>query len=157
MYFDERENLINYASNETLSNKEEINNINIDNVIINNYRSNKLRSLEDGFNKGNMFYDLYEPYKNYDFKIVVNNNRDELLLKLQQLSFAVNDINLLLDLYPSNKDILEVFNDYSNKLNSIKNEYNSLYSPISATDNKNTNHFDYVNNPWPWCNGGINV
>ena len=48
---------------------------------------------------GNSFKDEYEGYKNYKpKKIVVNNEREAMLLKIQELDFIINDLNLKLDL-----------------------------------------------------------
>lgn len=49
-----------------------------------------LTSIADGFSKGNMFNNLYDPYKNYKYeRVVANNKQEELLLEIMALSFAI--------------------------------------------------------------------
>ena len=73
----------------------------INNININNFRKNEsieLYSANEGLNKGNMFKNEYDPYKNYIYKVIVKGERDELLLKIQELTFKTIDLNLYLDI-----------------------------------------------------------
>ena len=46
------------------------------------YNDNKLFNCKEGFIKGNMFKDEYQPYKNYQpTKIIPRNDKETLLLK----------------------------------------------------------------------------
>ena len=79
-------------------------------------KSTKLVSVDEGFLRGNMFADLYKPYKNYTYKkINPKNRKEELLLEIMELSFAINDLNLYLDLHPDDTRLLEKFNAYVEK------------------------------------------
>ena len=77
---------------------------------------------EKGFMRGNMFDDLYDQYKNYiPVEIVSNNNRQALLEKVMQYNFAMTDLNLYLDNYPNDANVIKIFNNYRNKyLNAVK-------------------------------------
>ena len=67
----------NYKSNEWDTDFK----VNIGNINVNNIRAkDELFSAKEGLNKGNMFTNIYEPYKNYIYKVVVSGERDELLL-----------------------------------------------------------------------------
>lgn len=174
MYFDERENHLDYTDNENIyyynsnENYEKNNKINfdtdfktnleLDNLIINNYRGSNETAIDpkEGFNKGNMFKELYNPYKNHSYKVVVTGKKDELLLRIQELTFATKDLNLYLDLFPNNKEKLSLFNKYNTELAKLKMEYDRLYSPLCVSDMNNTNTFDWINSPWPWDNKGGN-
>ena len=75
MYFDENNNYFDVLSNEdnntiydidtNNTTKNSINNFDINIDSINFDRTAKLYSTEEGFNKGNMFENLYSKYKNY--------------------------------------------------------------------------------------------
>ena len=52
-------------------------------------RSNKLYSYEEGFNKGNLFKDIYSKYKNYVYKLNVSSEKDKKLLNIQMYNFLV--------------------------------------------------------------------
>ena len=55
-----------------------------------------LTSIADGFSKGNMFNNLYDPYKNYKYeRVFANNKQEELLLEIMALSFAINEYSCL--------------------------------------------------------------
>ena len=52
-------------------------------------------NLETGFFLGNIFSDSYKPYKNYKpKKINAYSEQQKLLVKLQELDFILNDLNL---------------------------------------------------------------
>lgn len=163
MYYDESNNYFQY-DNEinkdyfNLNNSKKYNSyneINMPNATFNivEYRNNNLYTPSEGLNKGNMFKELYNPYKNYIYKIVVKGKKEELLLSIQELTFALKDLNLYLDLHPDDKNALETFKNYSEELKRHKEIYNKEYSALCANE-VNKNYFDWVNSPWPWDNMG---
>ena len=116
-------------------------------------RSNKLYSYEEGFNKGNLFKDLYSKYKNYVYKLNVSSEKDKKLLNIQMYTFALKDLNLYLDTHPSDDSMLVEFNKINNKLRQLKNEYENLYGPL-CINSMNSDTYSWINNPWPWDKGG---
>ena len=50
-------------------------------------RDTKLYSVSEGFNKGNMFKNLYSKYKNYSYTLKVTNEKDKLLYNIQMNNF----------------------------------------------------------------------
>ena len=101
-----------------------------------------------GFLKGNMFKSLYKPYKNYNFKkLNPSNKREELLFKIMMYSFALNDLNLYLDIHQDDKDIFNIFKSYSEKLNMLTKEYVDKYNALTVCDI--TNDYNYPND-FPW-------
>lgn len=119
-----------------------INNINFN-------RNSTLQDYEEGFNKGNMFKNIYSKYKNHVYKLKVNNKRDDLLYKVQMYTFILKDLGLYLDVHPNDKEVFKVFIDIKRRLKTVKEKYDSLYGPLcleATSDDK----YDYINNPWPW-------
>ena len=114
-------------------NKYFINNINFN-------RDSKLFDIEEGFNKGNLFKNIYSKYKNYVYKLAVNNKRDTLLYKIQMYIFALKDLNLYLDVYPKDESII--------------NEYQNNYGPLNTNEVNSEDIWTWINNPWPWDKGG---
>ena len=91
MYFDEDNNY--FIDEHEFNFKTDIDsniNINVDSINFN--RDNTLYDPNEGFNKGNMFKNLYSKYKNYVYNLKVNNPKDELLYKIQMYSFALKDL-----------------------------------------------------------------
>ena len=81
MYFDETNNYFDIVNNETeyeidkYVDKSNYNNINVNIDSINFNRDTNLYSPLEGFNKGNMFSELYSKYKNHSYKLKVNNEK----------------------------------------------------------------------------------
>lgn len=171
MYYDERENNLNYntsnikeldITNSYEENYNEFNSklndtdININNININNFRkehSKDLYSLEEGLNKGNSFKDEYIPYKNYVYRVVVKGDKDELLLRVQELTFRVIDLNLYLDIMPSSS-LYNEFRRTLRELNNTKALYEKKYGPLCLTDSGEYDKYMWSSNPWPWMNEG---
>ena len=117
--------------------------------------NSNLASVKDGFAKGNMFNDLYDSYKNYCYQeLTANNKQEELLLEIMALSFAINDLNLYLDLHPTDESMLRKFKDLTEKAYSKEMEYVKCYGPLEVMDSESSSKFEWINNPWPWENTG---
>ncbi len=115
----------------------------------------KLVSVDEGFLRGNMFANEYKPYKNYKVKkIVPRTQREELLLEIMELSFAINDLNLYLDLHPEDKHMLKKFNELVEKSCKCEMEYVKNYGSLEVIDNTSDEKFEWIKNPWPWDNEG---
>ena len=108
----------------------------------------------EGFLRGNMFKDEYEPYKNLTyFKLSPSNDKERLLYQVMAYSFAINDLNLYLDLHPDNKGMLDLFKKYVKEEKELCNEYVNKYGPLEVNEVKGQK-FDWINSPWPWENTG---
>ena len=76
-------------------------------------KKNNLLEPKEGLILGNMFFDMYEPYKNYKPReLVATTEKEKLMLKIRELSHAVADLNLYLDLCPDDRDVYELFKKY---------------------------------------------
>ena len=111
-----------------------------------------LESLNMGLNKGSAFKADYKPYKNYQvYGITVTNEKEALLLKIYELAFFINDLNLYLDLH--NDDVvLNKFKEYTNTFNALVDDYEKLYGPLCVTS-ANYKNFKWRDN-WPWDKEG---
>lgn len=116
----------------------------------NSYNSKKYYDVNEGFLKGNMFVKEYKPYKNYQINsLKTTSEQDGLLKKLMAYNFAFNDLNLYLDIYPEDKEALELFKKYVEEYKKLRKEYASMYGPISLMQDKYEN-YEWLKNPWPW-------
>ena len=86
--------------------------------------------------------------------IKVNNEKDELLYKIQIYSFALKDYNLYLDIYPNDTNILREFRDCKAALDDLKTKYQDKYGPLSIMGVNSTSKWTWINEPWPWDKGG---
>lgn len=114
-----------------------------------------LYSPQEGYMKGNLFPELYDPYKNY--KPLVLRGVDEksrLLLELSEISFASHELNLYLDLHPNDNSMVKLFNNYRRKANQLMNEYENKFGPLTIdSEALNVVPFAWENDTWPFERG----
>lgn len=114
---------------------------------MNNMNKVNLFNPKEGFEKGNMFENIYSEYKNYKPEVLKPiNDREKLLYNIQTICFAAHDLNLYLDLNPNDQSMITLFNDYLKKEEELIKEYESKYGPMTINSNIN----EWVNNKWPW-------
>lgn len=139
---------------------------NYNNYLLNNYFRNTTPSMmntqpslytpKEGYDKGNLFTNLYNQYKDYKpTKLNPTNEKQALLLELSQYSFAAHELNLYLDLFPNDITILTLFNDYQKKANDLTKEYENKYGPLTISSDNLSSEFLWKKQPWPW--EGYNV
>ena len=105
----------------------------------------------NGFIRGNMFPNLYNGYKIDPISLQPSNEQMRLLIMLDSLCFAKEDLNLYLDVYPNDKDMINLFNQYRIETDKLIDEYESKYGPIFV-DSKTNSKVPWAWNkePWPW-------
>ena len=115
-------------------------------------------SLDEGFSKGNMFPNEYKPYKNYKpGQLKANNPKDEKLYKIMALNFAINDLNLYLDLHPNKEDEFQKFKHLLKERKILEDEFVKEYGPLKL-DQVNGNTFNWVSKfPWEKDGGSMYV
>lgn len=114
----------------------------------------ELYSVEEGFLRGNMFKNLYDPYKNYSpYKVEFTSEKEKLLFDVQKYDFAINDLNLYLDLCPNDEYVFNLFKQYVMEYEKAKKEYVCKYGPLLLTDDLGIK-YDWNKNPWPWDKEG---
>ncbi len=114
--------------------------------------NNDLAGLYTGFIRGNMFNSLYDQYKNYQPAMInPKNEKEQYLLDLDQVQFAMHDIHLYLDNYPNNNSMIAEFNRNREIYNQLLDEYQAKYGPVVIySDSLNTTPWQWDNQPWPW-------
>ena len=108
----------------------------------------------NGFIRGNMFPSLYNGYKlEKPLDITPMNDKESLMLYVDAIGFAAHDINLYLDIYPNDKDMIELFNQYRMECNKLKEEYQNKFGPLLVNSNAtNKVPWSWDDRPWPWEN-----
>ena len=125
---------------------EEINNVDKMNI-----SNNNMFGSYEGYLKGNMYKDLYKSYKDYKpTKLIPDNEQAELLLNINQLEFAAHDIRLYLDNYPTDSNMIKMFNDYQIQANKAIDNYEQKYGPICMNDLSSNDMFSWEKYIWPW-------
>ena len=121
------------------------------------FQNENLENPKDGFEKGNLFSNLYDSYKNYQpMKLKPKTEEERLLYNLLAISFATHELNLYLDLHPDNQSMLMLFNDYKKQKEKLTKEYEEKYGPLTVcTTSSNDSIFEWEKKDWPW--EGYNV
>lgn len=117
-----------------------------------NIQDKQIYDPYNGFIRGNMFPELYNSYRlNKPLEITPMNEQAELLTYVDALTFAMIDLNLYLDVYPNDREALELFNQYRMQTDEYTKKYESKYGPLELTSNSlNTFPWAWDNAPWPW-------
>ena len=78
-------------------------------------------------------------------------NKQDMIKKLQELSFTLVELNLFLDTHPDNAEARRLYNERSAQMAEVREQYFAAYGPMMnfgvcpAGDS-----FTWVNSPWPW-------
>ena len=113
-------------------------------------REDKLVSTKEGFLRGNMWKEEYVPYKGMIYiPLKPKNEREALLYQIMEYDFAVNDLNLYLDLHPEDEAIYEKLKEYVRLCIELKDRYAKEYGPL-ILEQVNSKNYEWMKNPWPW-------
>lgn len=111
--------------------------------------TNELYNPYDGFIRGNLFEDLYSPYKVKPYDIKPSNDQANLLTYIDSLSFACHDLNLYLDIFSGDKNIIDLYNQYSEEAKKLLDTYEKSYGPLMVS-NLESYPWSWNKSPWPW-------
>ena len=106
----------------------------------------------NGFIYGNLFKDLYLPYKDYKpDDLIPNDEYEEDLLNLNQIQFACHEINLFLDNYPEDINVIHIYNNYRQNFIDLLQKFETKYGPINVlSNNMSIDFWSWNSEPWPW-------
>ncbi len=110
--------------------------------------SNKLVSPKEALNRGNLFENIYWPYK-YVSNLKPQNKRQELMQNIQAYGFAAHELNLYLDVYPNDMQAVGLYNQYKEMSDKYLNEYEKEFGPVILDSNEKY-PWMWINSPWPW-------
>ena len=77
--------------------------------------------------------------------------RNELLTELSAVEFALTDVSLYLDTHPCDKAFLSLYNELMEQAKHLRETYEAYYGPLTSHCYSPNDHWDWVDNPWPWC------
>ena len=147
-YTFENNELNNAYNGDFIPNSQNINPFN--NTFLSN--SDQLFNPKEAIERGNLFKNIYDPYNGYTYgKLKASNEKEEMLLSILMYKFALNDLNLYLDIYPNNIEYINLYKKYANEEKKLCNEYESKYGPLTCDSPYiGDNYFNWIKSPWPW-------
>ena len=79
-------------------------------------------------------------------------SKEQLLNRINELSFAVQEMILYLDTHPKDQDALAYFREKERARKEALTLYARMYGPltIDTADDRSSCSWDWVMQPWPW-------
>lgn len=78
-------------------------------------------------------------------------NREQLLRKIMEYKFFVNDLTLYLDTHSNDRKALALHNEYVEKLNEVTKEFEKMYGPLTVETVMES--WEWARDLWPWQRG----
>lgn len=98
-----------------------------------------------GFERGNLFDNLYEQYKNYrPVDLNPKNEKEYMMYQVQMYEFALNDLNLYLDVNPNDSEMIKLRNKFQKEFEEAYKNYEKKFGALTA----NSDVLDKT--PWGW-------
>ncbi|MDR5659027.1 spore coat protein CotJB [Serpentinicella sp. ANB-PHB4] len=80
-----------------------------------------------------------------------HHDREALLRQIQEVEFATLELNLYLDTHPTDNNALIQYNQLSNQLLMLKQQYDMCYGPLLNFGFSPSQYpFRWIEGPWPW-------
>ena len=129
-----------------------MNPVNNMNVPSNMMMNSNLADLKVAFDRGNLFNGLYDPYKNYKYRLLkASNRKEELLLNILSYNFALTELALYLDVNPNDGNMINLYNQYLNDKKRLVDDYERNFGPLTLDGlNVGDNDWHWNKTPWPW-------
>ena len=77
--------------------------------------------------------------------------REEMMMQIRELDFAIIELGLYLDTHPEDRRALCMHNAYSREVKELKDKYQKVYGPL--TMDYPCNKWRWLEEPWPWERG----
>lgn len=82
----------------------------------------------------------------------MENNRRQLLQKVFETGFALDDLLLYLDTHPDDAQAMEYYRYAQNANREAINAYENAYGPLMV-NSVTSDTWSWIQNPWPWEGG----
>lgn len=81
----------------------------------------------------------------------MSEEQKKMLLKIQELSFTLVDLNLFLDTHPDCQQALIDYNNLTQEILKLKHTYQMKYGPLTNFGHCPSKYpWQWVKGPWPW-------
>jgi len=81
--------------------------------------------------------------------------REEMMMKIRELDFAIIELALYLDTHPDDRKALCLHREYAKEVKELKDKYQKVYGPL--TINFPCNKWRWLEEPWPSFNLGYKL
>lgn len=77
-------------------------------------------------------------------------NKESMMQVIQMYDFYVEELQLYLDTHPTCRNALDMFSKYQELRKAAYDAYAASFGPIVLSQTDTSNHFNWVDGPWPW-------
>lgn len=77
--------------------------------------------------------------------------REEMMMKIRSLDFAIIELGLYLDTHPDDQKALCLHRKYCKEVKDLKDKYQKVYGPLTIY--YPCNKWRWLEEPWPWERG----
>ena len=77
--------------------------------------------------------------------------REEMIMKIKELNFAIVELALYLDTHPDDRKALCLYSNYAKELKDVKDKYQKVYGPLTIYFP--CKKWRWLEEPWPWERG----
>lgn len=112
--------------------------------------------LKTALKEGTVFLELNKPFylaERCKEEKEPEDDRQKLLMEINETSFAVNDVMLYLDTHPGDEKALEFFNDCMEKRKQVLCEYEKQYAPLTLDSCRGEAEWKWGEEKAPWEGG----
>ena len=78
----------------------------------------------------------------------------DLAEQIRALGFVKVELELYLDTHPDCRTALDYYYKTVTELNRLVDQYQNTVGPLTAMGNMSTEHWQWVDGPWPWQQAG---
>ena len=79
-------------------------------------------------------------------------NKRRLLKELMAYDFILTELGLYLNSHPTDQNALKMHSEVSQKSKNLRSRYVQTYGPLSSSENRSTEKWEWIEGPWPWEN-----
>ena len=79
--------------------------------------------------------------------------REEMMMKIRSLDFAIIELGLYLDTHPDDQKALCLHRKYCKEVKDLKDKYQKVYGPLTIY--YPCNKWRWLEEPWPWERGSF--
>ena len=80
-----------------------------------------------------------------------NEEREDMIMKIRQLDFAIVELGLYLNTHPDDQKALCLHKEYCKNVKELKDAYQKKYGPLTIY--YPCNKWRWLEEPWPWERG----
>lgn len=77
-------------------------------------------------------------------------NQKQLLMHINEVSFAMTEAVLFLDTHPCNKEAMEYYQKMKKMRKEAVEQYEKQFGPLTTDSVRNTTDWEWAKTPWPW-------